>query len=172
MRSPRDLSPEEREGLILRCWYSHDARWFTAVTQEFGLEAANRLNRRVCRALGAGEMRRLVRALGIAGPTTVQELVEMMKLGMSFFAPPPLAEFGMRVIDEHSYEVWMKRCFIQEKVAKAGIAPFYECAASDRLQGWHDALGLPMAEDPPPMRCPMVQGRECRRVHTIQPPGA
>jgi hypothetical protein len=91
---------------------------------------------------------------------------------MRFFAPPPLAEFDMRVIDEQSYEAWMKRCFIYENVTKAGIGSLYECAASDRLQGWHDALGLPLAEDPPPMQCPMVQGRECRRVHSIQPPKA
>ena len=32
-----DLSPDQREGLIRSCWYSHDARWFNAVAQEFGL---------------------------------------------------------------------------------------------------------------------------------------
>lgn len=55
----RHLPAEEREGLIRSCWYSHDARWFNAVAQEFGLEAANRLNRLVCRALGQAEMQRL-----------------------------------------------------------------------------------------------------------------
>lgn len=163
------LTDEQEKEILRKCWYTHDAHWFRAVAQEFGLEAANPLNRRVCRALGEAEMRRLVRALGIVRPTTMEELVEMMKLGMRFFAPPPLAEFDMWVIDEQSYGVRMKRCFIHENVTKAGIAPLYECAASDRLQGWHDALGLPLAEDPPLMRCPKVQGRECHRVATIQP---
>lgn len=164
-----DLSPEEREGLIRNCWYSHDARWFNAVAQEFGLEAANRLNRRVCRALGEAEMRRLIRALSIAHPTTVQELVDVMELAFGVFAPPPLAELEIRAIDDHSYEGWMKRCFIHDNVTKAGIARAYVCAAQDRIQGWHDALGLPLAADPPAQPCAKVQGRECRPVFRVMP---
>jgi hypothetical protein len=165
-----DLSPKEREDLILRCWYSHDSRWFNAVAQEFGLEAANRLNKRACRALGEAEMRRLIRALNIAKPTTVRELVQVVEAAFRIFVPPPLTELEIRVVNDYSYEVWMKRCYIHENVTKAGIAALYDCAAADRIQGWHDTLGLPLAEEPPPMRCPKVQGRECRPVIAFQPP--
>jgi len=166
------LSTEEREDLIRRCWYTHDARWYMAVAQEFGVEAANRLNRRVCRALGKAEMRRLAKALGIAGPTTVQELVQVIETAFRFFAPPPLTQLEIRVVDDHSYETWMKRCFIHDNVSKAGIAPFYVCAALDRIQGWHEALGLPLAEEPPAVACAKVQGGECRPVIDFQPPKA
>ena len=63
------LSDEQEKELLRKCWYTHDARWFMSVAQEFGLEAANRLNKRTCRALGEAEMRRFVKALGIAAPT-------------------------------------------------------------------------------------------------------
>jgi hypothetical protein len=59
------LSDEKEKELLRRCRYSHDARWYMAVAQEFGVEAANRLNKRVCQALGKAEMRRLVKALGV-----------------------------------------------------------------------------------------------------------
>ena len=36
----RALPAEEREALLLKCWMSHDARWFMAVAQAYGLEAA------------------------------------------------------------------------------------------------------------------------------------
>jgi len=36
----RALPPEEREALLVKCWMSHDARWFMAVAQAYGLEAA------------------------------------------------------------------------------------------------------------------------------------
>jgi hypothetical protein len=139
-----------------------------AIAPELGVEAANRLNKRVCRALGKTEMRRLVRALGIGAPTTVQELVQVIEVGFHFFAPPPRTRLEIRVVDEHSYETWMKRCFIHDNVRKAGIAPFYVCAAFDRIQGWHDALGLPLAEEPPAVACAKVQGQECRRVLTVR----
>jgi hypothetical protein len=139
------------------------------VAQEFGLEAANTLNKRACRALGKSEMRRLVAALGIAGPTTVQELTQVVEVAFRTFVPPPLTQLEIRVVDDHSYEVWIKRCYIHENVTKAGIAALYDCAAGDRIQGWHDTLGLPLAEEPGPMRCPKVQGRECRSVIAFQP---
>jgi hypothetical protein len=165
-----DLSPEEREGLIRNCWYSHDARWFNAVAQEFGLEVANRLNKQVCRTLGRAEMRRLMRTLRIAEPTTVQELVQVVEAAFRIFVPPPLTQLEIRVVDDHCYEVWIKRCYIHENVTKAGIAVLYDCAAGDRLQGWHDILGLPLVEEPQPRPCPKVQGRECRAVLSFQPP--
>ncbi len=165
-----DLSPEEREGLIRSCWYSHDARWFNAVAQEFGLEAANRLNKKACRALGEAEMRRLIKALNIAKPTTVEELVQVIEVAFRVFAPPPLTQLEIRIVDEHSYEGWIKRCYIHENVTKAGIGPLYDCAAGDRIQGWHNALGLPLTEEPGPRPCPKVQGRECRPVIAFQSP--
>jgi hypothetical protein len=164
------LTGEQEKDLLRRCWYSHDARWFNAVAQEFGLEVANRLNKQVCRALGEAEMRRLIRTMSIAEPTTVQGLVRVIELAFHTFVPPPLTELEIRLVDDDSYEGWIKRCFIHDNITKAGIAPLYVCAAPDRIQGWHDALGLPLAEDPPPMRCPKVQGLECRSVVRIRAP--
>jgi hypothetical protein len=166
------LSDEEEKELLRSCWYSHDARWYMAVAQEFGVEAANRLNRKACRALGEAEMRRLVGALGIGAPTTVQELVPVIEAAFRFFAPPPLTQLEIRVVDDHSYETLMKRCFIHANITKAGIASFYLCAAQDRIHGWHEALGLPLAEEPPTRHCPKLRGQECRPVIAFQPPKA
>jgi len=162
------LSDEQEKELLRRCWYSHDARWYMAVAQEFGVEAANRLNKRACRALGEAEMRRLVKALGIAGPTTVQELVQVIEAAFRLFVPPPLMELDIRVVDDRSWEGWMKRCFIYDDIMKAGIGPFYVCAALDRIQGWHDALGL-LTDEPPARTCPKIQGGECRPVIAFRP---
>jgi hypothetical protein len=166
------LSNEKEKELLRSCWYSHDARWYMAVVQQFGVEAANKLNRRVCRALGVAEMRRLVRALDIGAPKTVQELVQVIEAAFRLFAPPPLTQLEIRIIDDHSYQAWMKRCFIHANITKAGISDFYICAAHDRIQGWHDVLGLPLAEEPPTLPCAKVQGRECRPVIAFQPPEA
>ena len=162
------LSDGQEKELLRRCWYTHDARWFMSVVQEFGLEAANRLNKRTCRALGEAEMRRLVGALGIAAPTNVQELVPVIEAAFRLFTPPPLMDLEVRLVDDHSWEGWMKSCFIHDNVVKAGIGPSYVCAAIDRIWGWHDALSLPLAGEPPALRCRKLEGRECRHVLTIR----
>ena len=168
MNAELALSDEQEKELLRKCWYTHDARWFMSVAQEFGLEAANRLNKRTCRALGEAEMRRFVKALGIAGPTTVQELVPVIEAAFRVFVTPPLTQAEIRVVDDRSYEVWIKRCFIHDNTTKAEIDPFYICAAFDRVQGWHEALGMPLAEEPSLQRCPKNQGQECRPVLTIR----
>ena len=162
------LSDEREKELLRKCWYTHDARWFMSVAEEFGLEAANRLNKRTCRALGEAEMRRFVKALGIAAPTNMRELVPVIEAAFRLFTPPPLMDLEVRMVDDRSWEGWMKRCFIHDNVVKAGIGPFYVCAAIDRIQGWHEALGMPLAEEPPALRCPKLEGRECRHVLTIR----
>jgi hypothetical protein len=168
MSDNRPLSDEAEKELLRKCWYTHDARWFMSVAQEFGLDAANKLNKRTCRALGEAEMRRFVKALGIAAPTNVQEAVPVIRAAFGFFTPPPFVDLEVRAIDDHSWEGWMKSCFIHDNVVKAGIGGQYVCAAIDRIYGWHDALGLPLAGQPPELRCLKLEGRECRHVLTLQ----
>ena len=163
------LPAEVREDLIRKNWYSHDARWFAAVTEEFGIEAANRLNRRIVRAIGQVETGRLAKALGVERAPSVSEFLEMLALGRELYVASPLMEMDARMIDERSYEVTVSHCFVAENIERAGIAAIYDCAVFDRMQGWHDALKLPLADDElPATRCAIAQGRECRRVFSVR----
>ena len=62
------LAPGAREQLLVKCWMTHDARWFNAVAREFGMEVANRLNQRAVREMAKVEWQRVGGALGIAPP--------------------------------------------------------------------------------------------------------
>src|SRR3989304_5943505 len=161
------LTEEAQKNLLRRCWYSHDARWFTSVAQEFGLEAANRLNRRTVRSLGRAEMLRRARELGGEGVSSLAGLLQLFESGRQLFVPPPLMEFQMKPLDGRSYQVSFQRCFVHENIVRAGIDDGYVCAVFDRLQGWHDALNLPLAQEMPALPCARVQGKECRRVLTV-----
>ncbi len=171
MPLPPDLSPEQREDLIRRCWYSHDARWFRAVAQEFGLEVANRLNRQVIRAQGKVETRRLMKALGISQISDVEEMIRFVDTAVHLIVGP-LMEFEIRALNDHSYEGTFHRCFVHENIVKAGVAQSYFCAVFDRLQGFHDAANLPLTEEIAALPCAKAEGQECRRVLTVQPPKA
>jgi hypothetical protein len=60
---------------------------------------------------------------------------------------------------------------VHENIVRAGIASTYECAVFDRLQGWHDAWGLPVAEPMPLRTCALAAGRDCRQRFTIEAKG-
>ena len=162
------LTEQGQLELVRSCWYSHDARWFMSVAQEYGMEAANRLNRRAVRALGQVEARRLARALGIEPVSTLTEMAQLIEAGRRILFPQPGMEIELKITDPKSYEVAFQRCFVHEKIARAGIGPGYVCAVFDRLQGWHEGLNLPLAEELPALACAKLQGKECRRVLTIQ----
>ena len=162
------LTDEQEKALLRKCWYSHDARWFMAVAQELGMEAANTLNRRVCRWLGEAEMRRMMRALDTTQVSTAGEMIQLFNTGLRLLIGP-LMEYEGRALNDHTFELVVHRCFIHENVVRASIGESYVCAVLDRLQGWHDALGLSLTEEPPALPCAKLQGQECRRVITFQP---
>jgi len=168
MNETGELSEGTREDLLRRAWYSHDARWFAAVAQEFGMEAANRLNRRVVREVGQVEAGRLAKALGVQQASSVAEFLDFLEAGRQLYVAPPLIEMDVRQVDGERYEIAVTQCFVAQNIQRAGIAESYQCAVFDRVQGWHDALGLPLAASLPPARCAMAAGRECRRVLAVE----
>lgn len=165
MTGQTNLTQEVREDLIRRAWYTHDARWYAAAAAQFGIEAANRLNREAVRALGLVEARRLAQALGRSPADSIDHLLGFLETALEVYVPPPLMEVAFDQVDGQSYEVRVSRCFAAANIKKAGIEDAYECAVFDRLEGYHAVMGLPLAEGQlPPAQCAMAAGRECRRV--------
>jgi hypothetical protein len=163
------LADECEKDILRKCWYSHDGNWFRAVAQEFGLEVANRLNRQVIRAQGKVETLRLMKALGISQISDVEEMIRFVDTSVRLIVGS-LMEFEIRALDDRSYEGIFHRCFVHENIVKAGVAQSYVCAVFDRLQGFHEAANLPLTEEIAALPCAKAEGRECRRVLSIQPP--
>jgi len=154
------LSFDTQKGLLIKGWMSHDARWFTAVREHFGIGAANRLNQTVCRELGRLEMQRLVKVLGVTPPRNIDEYLTLKKEAIELYGPD-LIEYEIEVLDGQSYKMHLKRCFAYENIVKAGIKDQYECGIFARLQGWIDAQGLEHKLSPPLGKCMKVLGEEC-----------
>jgi hypothetical protein len=156
----RRLSSSEREALLVKCWMSHDARWFMAVAQEYGTEVANRLNQIAARGVGKAEARRIVRALRLPPVTTVDDLL-LMQEAMIGLVGPELLEYGVFRVGDNASEVRVQRCFASENAARAGMADHYECGIFARIMGWLDALELTCEMTPPLGKCLQAEGREC-----------
>lgn len=164
---PNNLSSETQKDLLIKGWMSHDARWFMAVTEHFGIEAANRLNQFVCREIGRVEMKRYMKTLGLSPPKDMDEYLNLKKAALSLYGRD-LAEYEIRVLDTQSYTMHMKRCFAYENIVRAGIMDQYECGIFARLQSWIDAQGLKHELTPPPGKCMKVLGKKCYYTITLQ----
>jgi hypothetical protein len=164
MLSP--LSFDTQKDLLVKGWMSHDARWFMAVAEHFGIEAANRLNQIVARELGRVEMKRFMKALTLSSPKNMDEYLNLKKAALSLFCPD-LIEYEIKILDHQSYEKRLKRCFAYENIVRAGIKDQYECGIFARIQGWIDAQELKHELAPPLGKCMMVLGKECRYRITL-----
>lgn len=167
----RTLTPEQREELLLGGWYSHDARWFNAVAEEYGPEVANKLNRRAVTALAKVEAHRLAKMLGREPARDLPDFFAFIDDIRSVYVPSSLSEMEVSQIDDRTYEVEVTKCFVAGNIARAGIADSYECAVFDRLHGWHEAAGLPLASEFGPIQCPMAKGQRCRQLMRIRSQG-
>jgi len=164
MLSP--LSFDTQKDLLIKGWMSHDARWFMAVTQHFGIDAANRLNQFVCREIGRVEMKRLMKSLVLSPPKDINECLNFKKEALSLYGPD-LIDYEIKILDHQSYKMYLKRCFAYENIVRAGIKDQYECGIFARIQGWIDAQGLDHELTPSLGKCMMVLGKECRYRITL-----
>ena len=163
------LSPPEREVLLIKCWMSHDARWFMAVAREYGTEAANRLNQVAAHEVGKVEARRIARALELPAAITIDDwlLTQEIFLGL---VGPGLVDYRVTKAGSNAFEVDVQRCFANENATRAGVADQMECGVFARITGWADALGLRYEITPPLGKCLMAQGRECGYTFRLTAP--
>jgi hypothetical protein len=161
------LSFEMEKDLLIKGWMSHDARWFMAVVEHFGMDAANRMNQFVCREIGRVEMKRFMKTLTFSKPKDLEEYLTLKKAAFALYGSG-LAEYEIKILDHQSYEIHLKRCFAYENIVRAGIKDQYECGILARIQGWIDAQGLEHELTPPLGKCMMVLGKECRYTIKLQ----
>jgi hypothetical protein len=154
------LAPEVEKDLLIKGWMSHDARWFMAVAERFGIGHANRLNQKVARDLGRVEMNRFMKALGLSPSRNIGEYLNLKKAALSIFGRD-LVDYEIKILDHQSYEMRLQRCFAHENIVRAGVKDQYECGIFARLQGWIDAMGLEHELFPPLGKCMKVFGAGC-----------
>jgi len=164
---PNNLSSEMERDLLIKGWMSHDARWFMAVAERFGIDAANRLNQLVCRELGRVEMKRYMKTLGLSPAKDLEEFLILGKAALTLYGSG-LAEYEIKTLNHQTYEMHLKRCFAYENIVRAGIKDQYECGILARIQGWIDAQGLEHELAPPLGKCMLVSGKECCYTLTLR----
>ena len=163
----RRLPPAQREALLIKCWMSHDARWFMAVAGEYGMEAANRLNSVAAHEVGKAEARRIARALELPAARTVDDwlLTQEIILGL---VGPDLVDYRVTKAGTNTFQIDVQRCFAYENAVRAGISDHYECGIFARITGWLDALGLGYEISPPLGKCLKAAGEECLYRFTLR----
>ncbi|HLG16500.1 MAG TPA: DUF6125 family protein [Blastocatellia bacterium] len=159
------LAPSDREALLIKCWMSHDARWFTVVAKECGVQTANRLNQLAAHEIGRVEAQRIVRTLRLAPVESVDDYLVAQEVFIGLLGPD-LLDYRVVKTNDAAFQMNVQRCFAHENTARAGLED-YECGIFARVAGWLDALGLSYEMSPCLGKCLKAQGRECVYTFTL-----
>lgn len=161
------LPAAERETLLVKCWMSHDARWFMAAAQECGMEVANRLNQTASRGVGKVEAQRIERALQLPPVKTLDDYLLRQEQMISLLGPE-LLDYGVTKTSGDTCQMQVRRCFAHDNAARAGILDQYECGIFARVAGWLDAAGVDYELQPELGKCLKAQGQECAYSITVR----
>jgi hypothetical protein len=156
----KGLAPSEREALLVKCWMSHDARWFMVVAKAYGIKAANRLNQMAAHEVGKVEALRIARKLNLQQFKSLDDILLAQEVLIGLLGPD-LIDYRVLKAGESAYQVHVERCFAHENVIEAGISDHYQCGIFARVTGWFEALDLDYGIKPSLGKCLKVKGEEC-----------
>ncbi len=156
------LQTDELQELLLKCWMTHDGAWFYHCTQEFGIEAANRLNKAAIGTLAEAELPRITRALGIRIDQPVDfELLKQVIDGIFSLVKGDFMDFEYDFPAECTMSWKMRRCFAFEGMKRKGMNGHYQCGLVYRVGAWVEILGVEYEIDPPVRGCLMHERGYC-----------
>lgn len=156
------IEKAELKELLNKCWMTHDAMWFLHALQECGIETTNRINRAAIRDASKIEIKRIMKALGVAKVESFEEVEELVTQAFALIKPE-FMEFECTVPEANVIHWKVNRCFAHDGIQKMGVIAQYECGIFERLKGWFDALGVPYRISPEGDGCMMHAEGRCFR---------
>jgi hypothetical protein len=165
MPSLYPLSDEVKVDMLRKMVLFWDGQWFLKTVDEFGLEAAIRLNAKVRTAFGRIEMRILLRALGKRRADDLADAIRLVDTyGEVLMGGALRADF--QTVAPDRAEVLIYRCAAYAGAKMARLERVDQaCVACETLwDAWFEVL---LPDTPVTVRYPMRQGKGDPHCHFI-----
>lgn len=173
VKRPEEVGKNELRELLGKGWLTHDGAWFFSVAAEFGMEAANRLNKAAIKAMAPFEARRTMKVLGVqrADLTRFDALRDFTVSGLGLIMPESVMSKMRMTSPRENVMHWEWEpgtCFAFKGMKQMGQIEAYECGVLYRLGCWLEALEVPYTMEPRPVRCLMLDGGTCSGDFTFE----
>ncbi|OGN97438.1 MAG: hypothetical protein A2Z77_05260 [Chloroflexi bacterium RBG_13_51_36] len=142
MSSPKiRLAPEQKEKLLRNIWLLHDGRWFLKSVEQFGFDAATKLNLAVVKSIARTEMRQLLAETSFGEVRNTKDLQALMEIASLLYFPEE-HKYEFKVLDNNTFVGHVLECYVHKMVSKAGTTAIHRCAARLRFYSWCQAMRL------------------------------
>ena len=158
----KEPNAKELKELIIKCWMTHDGMWFYHCQREFGMEAANRLNKAAISSLAEIEAKRVQQAFQLGKIATFEDLQRLTQ-AMFQTVKGDFMVFTFTFPEENLLHFNMEKCFAYEGMVMMGVIDRYECGIFHRVLSWFDVLGLKYRVEPEVKGCMLLTEGRCYR---------
>jgi hypothetical protein len=149
-----ELDKEQLRNLLVKNWMTHDGAWFLNTYLQFGIDKANKLNKRAIRTLSSFEVKRVKEQMGLTNKeiTNYDELKNFLNNAFSVLKGD-FMRFNYSFPGDNRVHWEMRRCFAYEGMKKLGVQDEYECGVIYRVSCWLKELGLKHTIKPQIKKC-------------------
>jgi hypothetical protein len=160
------IAPKDIKEFLGKSWLTHDGMWFFNVYQEYGIDAANKLNRAAIKSMAPFEVNRCRKLLGInrSQLETFAEVKEFMDGAFEAILPGSVLSTSSFTAPTRNVIQWAwedGKCFAYEGMTRLGMADQYVCGVIYRIECWLDCLQVPYTVSPIIDLCIMGQTGRC-----------
>jgi hypothetical protein len=158
------IPPEKRARMLALLTMAWDGQWFLKVCDEFGWEAAARLNAKVRAAFGRIEMRRMLRALDKQSADGLEDAVRII---LAYFQEVLAAGFDATfTFEDNRVEIAVTRCAAHLGSKRAGLErEDQSCVACPGL--WHAYFEVLLPEIPVEVEMKQQMGYGAPKCHIV-----
>ncbi len=144
---------------------THDGTWFFNCLQEYGIEAANKLNKSAIESLAPFEVGRLKKVFGVTeGPIGFEEFRTFFTHVAELIIPEFMGgEFKINQDRTMDMKMRPNECFAYKGIKRLGVIEDYECGVFFRIECWMRSLGLTFESDTQSQHCLFHHEGSCRK---------
>lgn len=97
----------------------HDGRWFLELAEQFGFEAATKLNLAVVKSIARTEMKQLLAETDFGEVRNIKDLQALMEIASLLYFPEEHKQ-KFEEVDNNTFVGHVLDCYVHRMVSKAG----------------------------------------------------
>lgn len=163
----QDLPPAQEIALLRQGWWLHDARWYQAVKNRFGQEAANELNAEVMQFVARRIATVYARQHTTGDDATTAEIAATLEALARLMFTRAMVRLDSTEFDgDDSWETVVSEHFALRMLKASRSLDGYRCPCMELRAGWFEGIGVQVTDEV--VECmrdgaPVCRFRACRK---------
>jgi len=145
---PRRYTMAQEVAMVRQSWWLHDARWYQAVKNRFGQEAANELNAEVMGFVARRVATMYLRQRPTSDEPSAAEVAETLETLARLMFTRKMVRLDSTEFDgEDTWDTVVSEHFALKMLKASRSLEGYECPCMQLRAGWFEAIGVQASDE-------------------------